>query len=245
MKPIFLQLYSVREACSKDLKGTLKKVKDAGYEGVELAGLYGLAPGELKALLKELGLKSVSGHFNIAPDAVMKSIGEAKALGLKWIVGGFGPDRFKTMKDVEASAAQFNEASRIIKENGLGFAMHNHWWEFEERDGQLVFDTLRKLCPDLKFELDVYWASNFGAHDPAEILRRNAKCIPLVHIKDGPLERDKRHCAVGKGRMDVKKVVAECGYRNLECMIVEIDSCDGDMLEAVCESFSHLDALRK
>lgn len=245
MKPIFLQLYSVREACARDFPGTLRLVKGAGYAGVELAGLHGLGAAEAKDLLKECGLKAVSGHFDISPGAIMRSIGEAKALGLKWIVGGFGPDRFRTANEVADSAARFNEADRIIRENGLQFAMHNHWWEFVEQDGRLVFDTLCQLCPNLRFELDIYWASNFGQHDPAEILKRNAKRIPLVHFKDGPLEKDKPHCALGKGRMDLSQVMFACHYENLECLIVEIDSCEGDMLAAVRESFIHLEALRK
>ena len=36
-----LQLYSVGEDAKKDLDGTLRRVKEMGYEGVEFAGLYG------------------------------------------------------------------------------------------------------------------------------------------------------------------------------------------------------------
>ena len=39
--PVALQLYSVRDAMEKDLKGTLAQVKAMGYDGAELAGLYG------------------------------------------------------------------------------------------------------------------------------------------------------------------------------------------------------------
>ena len=39
--PIALQLYSVRTDMEADFKGTLKKVKSLGYNGVEFAGLFG------------------------------------------------------------------------------------------------------------------------------------------------------------------------------------------------------------
>ena len=39
--PIALQVYSVRDFASEDFKGTMEKVKAMGYDGVELAGLYG------------------------------------------------------------------------------------------------------------------------------------------------------------------------------------------------------------
>ena len=35
-----LQVFSVREDAKKDLKGTLAKIKEMGYDGVQFAGLY-------------------------------------------------------------------------------------------------------------------------------------------------------------------------------------------------------------
>ena len=39
---IGLQVFSVRDVAEKDFKGAMQKVKEIGYDGVELAGLYGL-----------------------------------------------------------------------------------------------------------------------------------------------------------------------------------------------------------
>jgi sugar phosphate isomerase/epimerase len=38
--PIAVQLYSVRDACARDLPGTLKQVARMGYQGVEFAGYH-------------------------------------------------------------------------------------------------------------------------------------------------------------------------------------------------------------
>lgn len=35
-----LQLYTVRDECAKDFVGTLKKVAEIGYKGVELSSTY-------------------------------------------------------------------------------------------------------------------------------------------------------------------------------------------------------------
>ena len=59
MLPIGLQLYSVRDEMEKDFAGTLKKVADMGYDGVEFAGLFGRGADEIKAMLAENGLKGV------------------------------------------------------------------------------------------------------------------------------------------------------------------------------------------
>ena len=60
--PVAVQVYSVREDAEKDFAGTMKKIKEIGYDGVELAGLYGLSPAEIKAAIEDAGLEAVSAH---------------------------------------------------------------------------------------------------------------------------------------------------------------------------------------
>ena len=54
--PIGIQVYSVRNEASADLEGTLAKIRDLGYDGVEFAGLYGKSAAEVKAICEKLGL---------------------------------------------------------------------------------------------------------------------------------------------------------------------------------------------
>ena len=58
--PIALQVYSVRDYAQKDLYGTLKQIKEMGYDGVEFAGLYGHSPAQVKEMLGGIGLQAVS-----------------------------------------------------------------------------------------------------------------------------------------------------------------------------------------
>ena len=46
--PVALQLYSVRGDLEADFLGTLCKVSEIGYDGVEFAGLYGHEPAQIK-----------------------------------------------------------------------------------------------------------------------------------------------------------------------------------------------------
>ena len=50
--PVAVQVYSVRDDAERDFKGTMQKIKDMGYDGVELAGLYGMKPAEVAARSK-------------------------------------------------------------------------------------------------------------------------------------------------------------------------------------------------
>ena len=61
-----LQLYSVRTDLESDFKGTLRKVKEMGYDGVEFAGLYGQDPKEIREYLVSLGLEPAGAHVSLA-----------------------------------------------------------------------------------------------------------------------------------------------------------------------------------
>lgn len=57
--PVGVQVYSVRDDAAKDFKGTMQKLKDMGYDGVELAGLYGMEADEVRKILDEVGIPAI------------------------------------------------------------------------------------------------------------------------------------------------------------------------------------------
>ena len=50
------QVYSARRAILRVLFGTLKALKEMGYDGVEFAGFYGHSAQEVRGMLDDLGL---------------------------------------------------------------------------------------------------------------------------------------------------------------------------------------------
>ena len=57
--PVGIQVYGLRdflENTPENFKNVMQQVKDLGYDGVELAGLYGLEPEYIKQVLDEVGL---------------------------------------------------------------------------------------------------------------------------------------------------------------------------------------------
>ncbi|MBQ5790245.1 MAG: hypothetical protein IIW01_08135, partial [Thermoguttaceae bacterium] len=63
--PLALQVYSLREYAAKDLAGTMKKIAEMGYEGVEFAGYYGKSAKEVRKALDDAGLKAISTHLGV------------------------------------------------------------------------------------------------------------------------------------------------------------------------------------
>src|SRR3546814_17530725 len=77
-------------------------------------------------------------------------------------------------------------SSDRLKKAGLGFAYHNHDFEFTMKPGGTsLFDTLiADADPALvQIELDLFWAVAAG-EDPKAIIRRLDGRIYAYHVKD-------------------------------------------------------------
>ncbi len=241
MKPIGVQLYSLREESKDDFGAVLERLAAMGYKGVEPFNLFGMSTSAFRKRVEDLGMVVCSSH---TPWANRSEIGEVievvSELGLSRAAGGFGPDDFKDLDAVKQTADTANALVEQLKPAGLELFLHNHWWEIQELEGEPAYYHFERLCPEVKYEIDTYWAANFGARDPAEEVRHFKSRSPLLHIKDGPLEEKKAHVAVGQGKVDIASVVRAGDEDVLEWLIVELDACDTDMFEAVEASHRYL-----
>jgi len=239
--PISIQLYTLRDEAAKDFPGVLQTLSETGYVGVEFAGLHGHSAKDLAGLLTELNLKGSSAHVGLpTKENIAELVDTYGTLGITRLVSGFGPDDFKTLDAVKKSADRFQAAAAVSAENGCTFSFHNHEFEFNRLDdGQLVYDVILKSAPDAFSELDVYWAA-VGGSDPAEVVAKNANRLQLLHIKDGPAEHGKKMTAVGSGKLDIPAIIAAADPDVTKWLIVELDACDTDMVQAVKDSYSYL-----
>jgi sugar phosphate isomerase/epimerase len=241
MKPIALQLYSVREYAKEDFTGTLKKVAEIGFKGVEPAGFHDLTPKEFRKIIEDLGMVISSTHGPWAnPDNLSEVIDTAGILGIDLVSCGFGKDQYNSLDAIERTAEKVNAMNSTLTDNSIRLFVHNHYWEFELVDEKPAYYHFAELCPNVLFELDVYWAANFGARNPIEEVARFKDRIPLLHIKDGPIEKDKAMQPLGAGKLDIPGVIHAADPNVLEWTIVELDRCDTDMMQAVEESYRYL-----
>jgi sugar phosphate isomerase/epimerase len=238
--PLSIQLYTLREEAAKDFPAVLRTVAEIGYQGIEFAGLHGHSPQSIKALIDDLGLVASSSHTGLpTKDTVAQLVETEQILGNTYLISGMGPDQFKTIDDCKRSAEKFQTAAELLKPYGMTFGMHNHWWEFSDVDGQLVYDLVLEAAPDIFSELDVYWAA-FGGHDPAQVVAKNKARLPILHIKDGMLEKDGPMTAVGSGKLDMPAIIGAADPSVLKWLVVELDRCATDMTEAVRGSYTYL-----
>jgi sugar phosphate isomerase/epimerase len=240
-KPISVQLYSVREAAAKDFPGTLKKIAEFGYAGVEYAGLHGHSAKEIAKIVKDLGMVSSSAHVGFpTKENIGQLVDDAKALGYQFLISGFGGDDMKTEDQAKACAEKFAHAVEMVKPYGLKFGMHNHWWEFDRKfGGKTPYEIILAGAPNMFSELDIYWSTRGGA-DTVSVVKTWGKRIPLLHVKDGDLTEKIVHKAVGEGKVPIQAIVNAADAKVLQWVVVELDACDTDMLEAVKKSYNWL-----
>lgn len=188
MLPIALQLYSVRDDMEKDFKGTLQKVKDMGYEGVEFAGLYGHSAAQVKEMLAEIGLEGVSAHVPYAdmikaPDEVLATYAK---IGCQYVAVPYMTEEYR-MNGAKAQEAVdgIRMLGETAKKLGMTLLYHNHDFEFEKVNGEYALDALYQAVPAdlLQTEIDTCWV-NVAGENPGEYLRKYTGRSPVVHLKD-------------------------------------------------------------
>ena len=144
---IALQVYSVRDDLQADFFGTLKKVKEMGYAGVEFAGLYGNDPVEIKKFCEEIGLVPLSAHVPFAAfqEDLEGTIECYKKLGVQYIAIPYLTEEYRPGQE------GFNEVIRMAKligeaagKAGMVLQYHNHDFEFDKIDGEYALDILYK-----------------------------------------------------------------------------------------------------
>jgi sugar phosphate isomerase/epimerase len=186
--PVALQVYSVRDDFAKDMKGTLRQIKEMGYCGVELAGFGAHTPAEVKAALDEVGLTCISAH--VPYDAIIadpqKTFADYKFLGCEYVaIPWLNMKQAPGGEDFEQVIPHIERVGKIAKEMGLTLLYHNHDFEFRKVGEQYGLDVLFASVPAeyLQTQIDTCWVKLVNLN-PAEYLRKYNKRAPLVHIKD-------------------------------------------------------------
>jgi len=239
-KPISLQLYSVREAMNEDLAGTLAKVAAAGYVGAEPAGIPAdTSPAEFAKIIRDLGMvvSAWQGGTPVGDNKNMLLDG-AEAMGTTHIVCPYhNREDWQDMDGVKRVADIMSEGAANCAERGMTFGYHNHDFELALVDGVPGLLRLNELVPALYYTVDTYWVA-VGGQCPVDIVTKLGDRANLLHIKDGPLDRSEPMVAAGSGKMDFPPIVAAAP--SAKWLVVELDRCATDMIEAVEQSARYL-----
>jgi len=206
-----VQLYSFRDAMAKDALGTLKQIASIGIKEIESARsgkghYYGLSPKDMKKACEDLGMKLVSGHVHL-DENFDKTMEEAAASGQKYLICSSMPTNGQTVDNYKKVAEEFNKAGEACEKLGIHFGYHNHEYEFESDQGQVLYDILMDdTDPNLvQMELDLGWVIVAGKN-PLDYFKKYPGRFPLWHLKDMNMTK-KESTEFGKGGLDIKTMM--------------------------------------
>ncbi|SEA07760.1 Sugar phosphate isomerase/epimerase [Thalassobacillus cyri] len=225
--PVAVQMYTLRHESAQDFAGTLKRVAELGFEGVEFAGYGGLAVSEVKALIDGLRLQAVSSHVPLETlqAELQKVIYNQKILGSEYIVVPFLSQEQRTDKGYQALISFLREAGEACRAEGITLCYHNHDFELDQLPGgrsalETIFDAT--TADQLHTELDVYWLKKAG-ENPVEWMSRYQGRSPLIHLKDMTTDEEQFFAELGTGGVDIDAVLEAGEEAGVQWWIVEQD----------------------
>lgn len=267
-----VQLYSVRDDMANDFEGTLRKIKEMGYDYVEFASFFDKSAKEVKAILDEIGLIPISVHQGnqIFMEKGMEAVDYLKEVGVKYCaIPWYEKEKLKGSDKWENTKKEFKEYSDALKSAGIKLLYHNHDFEFEKVDGQYKLDAIyEELGLDtIEPEFDTCWVK-YGGEDPCKYIEKYSGHVDVLHLKDFVCKKyggavyalidengnDKeaesssdngfKFMPVGSGVQDFKAILEAAEKAGTEYIIVEQDSSqDRPALEAVKMSREYLKTL--
>jgi sugar phosphate isomerase/epimerase len=234
-----VQLYTVRELLREDVRGTLGRIADIGFEQVEPFSFVSFGD-ELAEGLREAGLAAPTTHEHLVGVEVEPIFEAARALGIQTVIDPHIADERWTSADSVATVADdLNALAKVAAGYGLTVGYHNHSHELRHTfDGVTALEFLADRLDDaVVLEVDTYWVAAAGV-DPVPLLVKFGDRVQAIHVKDGPGSMEPLdQVAVGKGSLPIRDIV-EAAPQALR--VIELDDSRGDRFQAVADSYAFL-----
>ena len=239
-----VQLYTFRKEMLADPKGTLQKIASLGIKQIESAGsekgyYYGLTPKEMKQICTDLGMTLRSGHVHIG-DKWNQTMDDAVASGQEYLICSTMPSEGQTIDNYKKTADIFNKAGQECNQRGIKFGYHNHDYEFETQNGQVLYDVLLNNTQQdaVHMELDLGWVIVAGKN-PLDYFNNFPGRFPLWHLKDMNV-KEKHSVEFGKGQLAIKEMLANKQKSGLQYIFIEQEEYASTPMESIQYNMDYL-----
>ncbi len=270
---IGIQLSGLRDRMEKDMAGTLRAVKEIGYDCVEFAGYFGKSAEEIRAMLDSNGLQCPSVHqgLDFYEEGGQSAVDYIKTLGAKFsAIPWYDAAKLPGSAAWEETKALFIRNGELLAKNGIQLLYHNHDFEFVKVGEKYRHDYMMEQIPRslLKPEFDTCWV-RYAGEDPCRYILKYSGDVEIVHLKDftckrladgpayalidadgKPMESGSREDnafrfrPLGQGMQDIPAILSAAEKAGTEYLIVEQDDAYGqDTLEAAAQSRQYLSEL--
>jgi sugar phosphate isomerase/epimerase len=267
-EPLAFQMYTLRYMLAESVGDIFERVAAAGYteiEAVQSTGANGVVVtyDQIADAVKAAGLKPVSSHVSApvilgtgeiaaGPSTLEESAEWGAKHGFSWLVMPYVPNeqRGDNRDHYLRLAEKLNHAGEFYKAAGMGFAYHNHAFEFGPVGDSTPMDILLEATDPalVQVELDVFWTSIAGLN-PAEWIRTHPGRAKLLHLKDkaagAPIQFAEGVSAenfkeVGSGVIDFPDLLAAADADGVALYVVEQDQTPGDAVDSLAMSAEYL-----
>jgi len=228
--PIGCQTYPVRDKIGKDFEGTLKELRAAGFQTIEMCSppgyassgfgaLTGMKAWEMKGKIEAAGLKCQSCHYQFRElrQNLDERVAFAKELGLtQMVLSTFGIRPDAAMADWTKAAEELNKIGEQTQKSGIQLGFHNHNFEFKEIDGVLVYDQLMRTFDPKLVKMQFQTSVVSLGYEAATYFKKYPGRFISIHVADWSTT-EKKPVAVGKGVINWKDLFSaakDAGVRN-------------------------------
>ncbi|MCL2604220.1 MAG: sugar phosphate isomerase/epimerase [Defluviitaleaceae bacterium] len=194
--PLAAQVFPVADALDKDLRGTLRMIKDAGYDAAEFFGGLRYAAKDVRKAMDDADLQIAGWHTPweyLAPEFIHSTISYNQVLGNQYLVVPWRPDEvLETRESCLRFAAELTWVSEVLAMYGMVTGYHNHAKEFHPtRDtGELPWDIIAQNTPSTVIMQNDVGNGMHGGGDMMGLLKKYPGRGTTVHVK--PFAHGKR-----------------------------------------------------
>jgi sugar phosphate isomerase/epimerase len=236
---IGLQLFTIRDAMAEDAENALKNVAVLGYQDLETYGFdpdtlqyYGRSGSDFKQLLEDNQLTTSSGHYNLflfldkPMDSLKRYVDQciigAHQLGQRYITWPWLDPDSRTIEKFKLLSERLNLVGEQVNKAKLGFAYHNHDFEFINHNGEYGYEIImRDTDPALvKLQIDLYWVAHSSKWSAHELFIKQPGRFVMWHIKDmDKISRD--YTELGNGTIDYTTILPDASLAGLQYYFLE------------------------
>lgn len=247
MPRIGLQLYTLRDLLAHDFEGTVRKVAQMGYEGIETGGRLGTPEPALQNLLQETGLAVAGLGYSLETleQNPQGAVDYCQALHCQYVITFWIDEtQRQTVDDWRRLAERFHRVGERLAQQGVHYLYHLHGYEFEPLNGTRGVDILLHHTDPRYFNLepDTYWVE-WGGESAVEFCTRHADRIRCIHLKDYLSKPEMHDIEVGEGTIPMRPIVELAFQHRWDWLIVEQEQYFRPPLESAERCYKNLKAI--
>jgi sugar phosphate isomerase/epimerase len=180
-----------------------------------------------------------SGHVHI-DDNWKRTMDEAAESGQEYIICSTMPSNGQTADNYKKVAETFNKAGEACKKLDLKFGYHNHEYEFETGNGEVLYDILLKNTDAalVHMELDLGWVIAAGK-DPLDYFRNYKGRFPLWHLKDMDIKKN-QSTEFGKGGLNIANMLKHGKQSGMKYFFIEQEEYTSTPFESMRQNMDYL-----